>query len=110
SCCPPVAKRPHYQEGFLVGHFPLYNVEEISRTAVNLGQRLVAKFRLSDCDGQFWSPDFPILSQAALIPREDEDPLLALFRAQFGSEATTGSLRSLAEGLTSPAPQRGERT
>lgn len=96
SCCPPAAKRPHYQEGFLVGHFPLYSVIGVSTAKVDLGQRLVAKFRLSD-SGTFWSEEFPILSQAALIP--DEDALRVRLVAAFGSESAEGSSRSIAEGL-----------
>jgi hypothetical protein len=96
SCCPPAAKRPHCQEGFLVGHFPLYSVTEVSTSKVDLGQRLIAKFRLID-SGEFWSPDFPILSQAALMPRVDA--LMKHFVAVFGSESGEGSSHSIAVGL-----------
>ena len=66
SICPPAAKRAHYQEGFLAGHFPLTR----ERTpAINLGYRMLAKFRLRK-EG-FWDDDFRAIPWPALMPTED---------------------------------------
>ena len=67
SICPPAAKRAHYQEGFLVGHFP--ETRERS-TAVNLAYRMLAKLRLRK-DG-FWDETaFPAIPWASLMPQDD---------------------------------------
>lgn len=67
SICPPAAKRAHYQEGFLVGHFP----ETRERTKdVNLAYRMVAKLRLRK-DG-FWNETaFPAIPWSSLMPEVD---------------------------------------
>ena len=96
SACPPVAKRPHYQDGFLVGRFPLYEADEATAEKSSLLLRLVAKFKLQDF-GDFWDADFPPICKAALLP--SQDPLLDHFSAEFG---TTGrhSVRRLAQLIT----------
>jgi len=43
--CPPKAKRPHFQEGYLVGDFP-HDLEARVSTRHNLATRMLAKFRL----------------------------------------------------------------
>ena len=58
SACPPVTKRPRYQEGFLAGHFPAYAATEDLIGKSNLTRRLIAKFELVD-SGNFWNEDFP---------------------------------------------------
>jgi hypothetical protein len=100
AVCPPVAKRPHFQEGYLVGRFPFDPERERESDrdfryfakVSNLERRLIAKIRLTDTDekqhrrdatatGQgFWSKDFPRMSEKALMPEVLEDPLLASFR------------------------------
>jgi hypothetical protein len=81
SSCPPIAKRPHYQDGFLAGRFPIYSVADVSRDNATLNNRLIAKFRLKD-DGKFWNEDFPMLTQNALLPANDL--LLDRFLEEFG--------------------------
>ena len=79
SVCPPVAKRPHFQEGYLLGEYPdmvdfdqkvNYQAHEI-----DFGLRLVAKFRLDPTS--FWNEQtFPVVPKEALYP----DPTDKLYR------------------------------
>ncbi|SIT49761.1 conserved hypothetical protein [Paraburkholderia ribeironis] len=85
SACPPIAKRPHYQDGFLVGRFPLYEPDHEAAQNSSLIRRLVAKFQLHD-SGEFWNVDFPPISLAALLP--SQDPLRERLLDEFGA---TGS-------------------
>ena len=70
SACPPIAKRPHYQEGFLVGRFPLYFPDKEAGDKSRLKRRLVAKFALHD-EGSFWNDNFPLVKEDALLPTDD---------------------------------------
>jgi hypothetical protein len=94
AVCPPVAKRPHYQDGFLVGRFPFAgpNPNQIDRDPPNvsdLSRRLVAKIKLVDGAGDgvreskgrsgFWTKDFPRMSARSLMPTADDDKLLERF-------------------------------
>jgi hypothetical protein len=81
SSCPPIASRPHYQDGFLAGRFPMYSVTGASIEKSSLTKRLIAKFKLEDA-GDFWNKYFPILRQNALSPAEDL--LLERFLEVFG--------------------------
>lgn len=69
SICPPVAMRPHFQEGFLVGTFPTY---EHSRRSIqfDVARRLLAKFEL--VKKRFWDDDFHEIPEEALFPDQDE--------------------------------------
>jgi hypothetical protein len=83
SVCPPAAKRPHYQDGFLVGRFPFIgpNRNEIDKepvTVSDLKRRLVARIKLEN-DGGFWNMDFPPMSASSLMPRIEDDQLLERF-------------------------------
>ena len=91
----PIARRPHYQDGYLIGRFPIYDLtDEVARKS-SLVNRLVAKFKLSD-KGSFWT-DEPVMSKPALLPLDD--PLLERFRAAFGREAK-GSLLARASAAS----------
>jgi hypothetical protein len=93
AVCPPVAKRPHYQDGFLTGRFPFKTpvTNEIDRDPANvsdLARRLVARIVLIDkanakSRGQsergFWSDDFPRMSATSLMPNPKDDLLLSAF-------------------------------
>jgi FRG domain len=96
SACPPVAKRPHYQEAFLAGRFPIYQLVEGLVEKSSLIRRLIAKFELRDA-GQFWNEDFPLVGERALLP--DEDPLLERFLAEFGKQGGR-SLHPVASQMT----------
>jgi hypothetical protein len=98
SACPPVAKRPHYQEGFLVGHFPIYTANENLMRQSKLIRRLVAKFELWD-SGDFWDKDFPMFRATALLPTDDS--LLERFHEKFGDQSPEFSLHRRAQELES---------
>jgi hypothetical protein len=101
AVCPPVAKRPHYQDGFLVGRFPFMspNPNQIDKDPANvsdLARRLVARIELADTDDEpgrlagqpsgrgFWSSDFPRMSVASLLPAAENDQLLKAFSQNAG--------------------------
>lgn len=99
SCVPATACRPHFQDGFLLGRFPMYEATPRIGKKSSLLRRLVAKFKLID-DGSFWNADFPMIPKAALLP--DNDALLRAFRQEFGSNGP-GSIRKRAEKLAGDA-------
>jgi hypothetical protein len=93
GACPPEAKRPHYQDGFLVGRFPIYEVDgdELVKKS-NLSRRLIAKFKLVDHgrvqngsgEGRFWDDAFPVVSEAATTPVQDS--FQQRLEAEFGPQ------------------------
>jgi hypothetical protein len=87
SICPPAAKRAHYQEGFLAAHFPPTGERTL---AVNLGYRMLAKFRLRK-EG-FWDDKFLRIPWPALMPDDDAvkgyfDGVLERYLARIRGEA-----------------------
>jgi hypothetical protein len=81
SVCPPVAVRPHIQEGYLLGEYPemadFGQKELYQHYEIDFGRRLVAKFRFKP--QQFWKgDDFPKVTESALYPPEREDRLFRL--------------------------------
>lgn len=81
SVCPPVAVRPHIQEGYLLGEYPdlaEYRQKEFyAHYEIDFGRRLLAKFRFNP--KRFWKSDaFPQVSKSALYPSGGRDPLLDL--------------------------------
>lgn len=79
SVCPPSARRPHFQEGYLLGEYPeLLNFDDkqqLDHFEVDFGRRLVAKFVFNP--QELWSDsNFPPVPEAALYPTPAEDPLL----------------------------------
>jgi hypothetical protein len=98
SACPPIAKRPHYQDGFLVGRFPIYSMADHRvKEKSNLLRRLVAKFSLVD-EGNFWDDDFPIIRGTAVYP--ENDLLMSRFLKEFGTSGQH-SLYKLAKDIIS---------
>jgi len=80
SVCPPSALRPHLQEGVLVGNYPVPSTDSPYETEAHDASPLViAKFKLID-DGGFWTEDFPKHRIEALLPAEENDPMLHRFR------------------------------
>lgn len=69
SICPPIAMRPHFQEGFLVGTFPAYKPSK-KRIRFDVSRRLVAKFEL--VKKKFWDNDFQEIPDEALFPSRDK--------------------------------------
>jgi FRG domain len=94
SACPPVAKRPHFQDGFLLGASPLNSLTQDDCDRSRLTRRLVAKFELHDA-GDFWDCDFPVIRKGALMPTEDR--LLDRLYHYFGPSGTK-PVRTIAEG------------
>lgn len=93
SVCPPEARRPHIQEGYLLGEYP--DIPEVAQKAlygayeVDFGRRMAAKFRFEP--KIFWklSDTFPQISENALYPAVSDDPLLAVctsIRTQVNQE------------------------
>jgi hypothetical protein len=93
AVCPPVAKRPHYQDGYLAGRFPFMSpdsntIDKDPANVSNLSRRLVARIILTDADDEasrrgrrpsgrgFWSDDFPRMSVPSLMPEAKDDQLL----------------------------------
>jgi hypothetical protein len=81
SVCPPDARRPHLQDGLLVGRFPNDDLGSMKLNRTDLRRRILAEIRLVDGrDGaEFWSQDFPRVRERSLLPLPDDDPLLADF-------------------------------
>jgi len=96
SVCPPIARRPHLQEGYLVGHFPIYEFNNELRKKSELSNRLVAKFILKD-DGNFWTKDYRIPTRSSLLPVDDS--LLKRLVEEFGANSKTFSLLHLAKRI-----------
>jgi hypothetical protein len=68
SVCPPRALRPHFQEGFLVGRWPL-SIAKLKGD--NAAYRLIGKYRLLNPHGYFWNTAFSPLPRAAVYPPND---------------------------------------
>ena len=62
------AVRPRYQEGYLVGKFPFSNKKTVSD---DLSNRMVAKFKLDNSNGDFWDKDFQPMPNEVLFPKND---------------------------------------
>lgn len=67
SCCPPEAKRPYFQEGYLIGSFPR---PVSAHSSHDFGKRILAKFRLDNEDRKFWSDSHRMIPKTALYPDE----------------------------------------
>ena len=68
SACPPEAKRPHNQEGYLVGSIP-HDPQPYTYHPRDVAQRLAAKFRIRD-PAAFWrSVGNSWITRSALLPR-----------------------------------------
>jgi hypothetical protein len=78
SICPPDARRPYFQEGYLLAEYPdlatFHEKQNYRPHEIDFGRRLLAKFRLPRTG--FWSGDYPAIPKAALYP-DERDPLVA---------------------------------
>ena len=70
SICPPAAKRPYFQDGYLVGTFP--TVVRKKHTNLDAASRMVAKFRLAWGEEDFWKEGYTSIPISALFPAEDD--------------------------------------
>lgn len=92
SVCPPIARRPHLQEGLLVGRFPMDDLATAKPRLSDLRRRLVARIDLIDVGG-FWSNDFPRMRDRSLLPEADLDPLAADFQQAIAYELIEGRVK-----------------
>lgn len=80
STCPPKARRPHYQQGYLVGDFPY---RRDAATYWNLGRRMLAKIEIDT--KEFWSPLHRPVPWLALMPGDEtENELVRLIESSPG--------------------------
>ncbi len=69
--CPPEAKRPYFQEGYLAGPFPNYKLDEPKRIAqFDFARRLLAKFIIPMKDS-FWGEGFQAIPEDKLYQQQD---------------------------------------
>lgn len=71
SIAPPNARRPHCQEGFLVGEDVILKGKPMNKRELNLNRRLVAKFRIPAKDLEFWDTEKKA-NGGDLLPTDDE--------------------------------------
>ncbi|MDB5231060.1 MAG: hypothetical protein JWN76_1865 [Chitinophagaceae bacterium] len=66
---PVKALRPRYQEGYLVGKYP---IRATKTNADDLSNRMVAKFLIDNTSGNFWDKYFLPMPKEIIYPAEDE--------------------------------------
>jgi len=72
SVCPPQAQRPFFQEGYLAGPFPNYQLEEPKRAyQFDFARRLVAKFEIP-IHKDFWGDGFSVIPSSKLYQGFDK--------------------------------------
>lgn len=87
--CPFDAVRPHFQEGYLVGKYPIANAastEVVKERYDNAASRLCAKLVLDDTRGTFFRGGFPRIPMSTLVPENDRfgDALRRVIRGVDG--------------------------
>lgn len=79
SICPPDARRPYFQEGYLLAEYPdleaLDEWQDCRPHEIDFGRRLLAKFRLHRSG--FWSKEYSAIPLEALYP-DERDPLVEM--------------------------------
>ncbi|MRG45355.1 FRG domain-containing protein [Chitinophaga sp. SYP-B3965] len=63
------ALRPRYQEGYLVGKYP---IRPSKTNEDDLANRMVAKFLVDNSDGKFWDKYFQPMPEEILYPKNDK--------------------------------------
>jgi len=77
SVCPPQAQRPFFQEGYLSGPFPNYQLDNPKRVEqFDFGRRLIAKFEIPMKDPNFWGVGFNQIPRSKLYQENDKIKLL----------------------------------
>lgn len=66
------ALRPRYQEGYLVGKYP---VTATKSNSDNLANRLVAKFKVDNSNKNFWDEYFQPMPLEVMFPKNDKTEL-----------------------------------
>jgi len=100
AACPALAKRPHFQEGFLAGT-PELTDNYGDKNELDFNRRLVAKFAIP-LGGGFWDCGQSRVPEDLLFPTESEDPMRRV------CEPLRGALR-LAEGSLFAEPVPDDR-
>lgn len=72
NACPPSALRPFFQEGYLAGPFPNFNLDYPNRRVqFDFNRRLIAKFEIPNNES-FWGEGFNMIPQGKLYQKEDK--------------------------------------
>jgi len=72
SVCPPQAHRPYFQEGYLAGPFPNYQLDSsIRKVQFDFARRLIAKFEIPINDS-FWGVGFNRIPAEKLYQPKDQ--------------------------------------
>jgi len=72
SVCPPQAQRPFFQEGYLAGPFPNFQLDNPARrNQFDFSRRLIAKFEIPVDNEAFWGEGFSIIPRSKLYPADD---------------------------------------
>lgn len=73
SVCPPQAQRPFFQEGYLTGPFPNYQLDNPKRVEqFDFARRLIAKFQIPITNENFWGVGFDRIPSEKLYQDNDE--------------------------------------
>jgi hypothetical protein len=73
SVCPPQAQRPFFQEGYLTGPFPNYQLDNPKRLEqFDFARRLIAKFEIPMKNNNFWGVGFDRIPSEKLYQGNDE--------------------------------------
>ena len=73
SVCPPQAQRPFFQEGYLAGPFPNYQLNNPKRVEqFDFSRRLIAKFEIPMHSNNFWGVGFTRIPSEKLYQNNDE--------------------------------------
>ncbi len=70
SACPPEARRPYLQEGYLVGSFPEIKEKPENLCEHDFRNRLIARFLIKN-EKSFWDCGFGKISEDNLLPKND---------------------------------------
>lgn len=93
SICPPSARRPHYQEGYLLGEYPDFQAVDDKHNykyyELDFCRRLIAKFHLQFAHHLWDDPDFPLLRRTALFPsgKDRLADIAAVIRDELDNES-----------------------
>lgn len=71
SVCPPSAKRPHYQEGYLVGTIP-HTAKASNYPYKDFNQKLIAKFLIENPECFWQKSNISCLEKTNLMPNDDD--------------------------------------
>lgn len=72
NVCPPSAKRPFFQEGYLAGPFPNYKLDDPKRSnQFDFNRRLIAKFEIP-IEKSFWGDGFDKILPEKLYQKDDK--------------------------------------